>query len=127
MGLLFSNVLDRYLSHEMIQTVSPLLWTKIAVLLFLVCSVLVIVVEYQTYKLQPKFQFIKNLGLTRDVHSGEYICTACHSKSVRSPLKERQYAWFCQTKGCKTVYYKPGHEPDPSNKDILGGGWVRDY
>ncbi len=125
---IFSDITDQYFPLEWVEILSPLIWAKLTALLLLVCLILTIVVISKTWpEAGPTHMFLKDLGITKELNTNIFICTACHSKGIRSPLKERPKGFFCQTQGCKKTYYKPGHEPDSDEENSTGGVWERDF
>jgi len=125
---LFSDLTNQYFPLETIETLTPLIWAKITALLLFVCLILTIVVIIKSWpEPSPKHMFLKDLGITKELVSGDFICTSCHSNGIRSPLKERQKGWFCQNQGCRKVYYKPGHEPSRDKENSNGGIWKGDF
>ena len=125
---LFSDLTNQYFPLETIEILTPLIWAKITALLLFVCLILTIVLISKSWpEPSPKHMFLKDLGITKELNSGDFICTSCHSNGIRSPLKERQKGWFCQTQGCRKVYYKPGHEPTPDQETPLGSIRERDF
>ena len=125
---LFSDLTNQYFPAERIEILTPLIWAKITALLLLTCLILTIAVIIKSWPdPSPKHMFLKDMGITKEMDSGYFICTSCHSKGIRSPLKERLKGWFCQTQGCKKVYFKPGYEPDPDQENFIGDIWDRDF
>jgi hypothetical protein len=113
---------EKLLPVDTINTVEALTWAKLSALLSSVCLALIISIAYLYYKTRPKYEFIPDIGVERDLKSGQYFCASCRIKNPRSPLKKTEYGWICQMHDCRHQYYKPGHEPKKKTREVISPG-----
>lgn len=116
---------------EAINAVDALTWAKLSVLLFLVCLALIAFTADLYCKTRPKYEFIPDIGVQKELKSGQYFCASCLTKSLRSPLKETEYGWVCQMHDCRHQYYKLGHEPKEKTREVISPGikesWINKW
>lgn len=130
LGVTIFFIGEKLLPVETINAVGALTWAKLSALLFLGCLALIVSIGYLYYKNRPKYEFIPDIGVQKELKSGQYFCASCLTKSLRSPLKETEYGWVCQMHDCRHQYYKTGHEPKKKTREVISPGkenWINKW
>ena len=75
---------------------------------------------------RPRLKFDPRIGIYRDRKKGLYYCTSCHSKKLRSPLRENERGWRCNVKDCLMWYANPDYQepPPPKQEDLGPHAWM---
>lgn len=79
---------------------------------------------------RPRLKFDPHLGIYRDRKSGIYYCPSCHSKKIRSPLREEEEGWRCVVKDCLLFFENPDIKAQPQappQRTVRKSSWVRDW
>jgi hypothetical protein len=80
---------------------------------------------------RPRLKFDSRLGIYRDRKSELHFCPSCHTKKIRSPLKEQVNGWRCSVKECMLFFPNPDHKsppPAPPIRAVRQSAWaVRDW
>ena len=67
-------------------------------------------------KVQDRYEFIKEFGISKSKESGHYFCTSCLMKNIESPLTEKQSGWRCELKDCGKFYKNPSYQSPPKRE-----------
>ena len=55
---------------------------------------------------RPKYKFIHDLGINKNLKTGHYFCSPCYVKNkLESPLKTEPHGWFCNV--CRNGWEDP--------------------
>lgn len=61
------------------------------------------------WRFWPRLKFDARWGIYIDKRSGLLYCASCHSKKLRSPLREEENGWRCVIKECGMFYSNPDY------------------
>jgi len=77
------------------------------------------------WRFWPRLKFEPRWGIYIDKRSGLLYCASCHSKKLRSPLREEENGWRCVLKECGMFYSNrdnvskplPSRESETNSRD----------
>lgn len=116
-------VAAQFVPVKFINSVDPLAWFWLVVVLIIACIALAVYIFVK----RPKYVFIPDVAIYKEKRTGNYFCPSCMANGKKSHLKEYDNGWVCMTKDCNRKYYKPGKEPDPPKRKVINKGWVNGW